>query len=513
MLTLVFGDAEEYISKINARVDAWYLDGFAPSNNADMWTDEIFKSIACTAILGTTFSTFTAAGIVRRGLQKAGFNVEKVKGFGKKREMLRGEFNEERPHRSSAPWFDLPQRENKAAKHAVVVGSGIAGITTAYALAKRGWTVDVVEKNNAIAQGGTGNPQGVVMPRISLGESVGREFYDAAFLKTLRELKALNLKFQDLKWRPCGVLQLPSSERIKKQIDKLDYVPELVRAVSSKEASELSGVKLNETALHFPSSGWINPLDLCEQLLSGAGDSIRLHTGIDVKSMECIDGMWELKASNNNLVARSGVLVLANAAAAKDFSQTSFLPLENARGQLSLVSSNDESNKLSCVICHYGYILPQINSKHLIGASFIAGDNCLEPRENEDNENVSQLNKALPNLFEKSIRVETSRVSMRATTVDRLPIIGLVPDEKFFTENYQDLHKGKLASKYPSAKYVEGLYVNVGHGARGLTSSFLAAEVIASQLNDEPLAVSKSVSQALSPSRFIIRKFKKNMLN
>lgn len=511
VLTLIFGDAEESLPHIHANVDAWYLDGFAPGKNEDMWTAEVFKQIARTGRAATTFSTFTAAGIVRRGLQEVGFDVEKVKGFGNKREMLRGVLTQKHENKSRTPWFDLPSTEKKpkGRNHAVVVGAGIAGITTACSLVKRGWTVEMIERHEAIAQGGSGNPQGIVMPRISLGGSAEREFYDTAFFKTLRELEQLKQKHPELEWQQGGVLQLASSERIRKQIDRLDCAPELAQTLSAKAASEIAGVEVKTQALYFPQAGWIDPVQLCKLLLKDAGANISLHTDIEIGSIQYVDGVWELREENQTLITKSDTVILANASVANQFTQTSFLPLDYARGQISIIPSTSNSRKLVCAICHDGYILPESNGEHVIGASFIRGDDSAEPRSEEDRENISQLRKSLPGLFAEDISIVNSRAAMRATTTDRLPLIGPVADEKFFTDNYHDLHKGKPAPKYVSARYLDGLYVNAGHGARGLTSAFLAAEVIASQLNEEPLAVSDSTWQALSPSRFKIRQYRK----
>ena len=511
VLTLVFGDAEQVLPQLHARVDAWYLDGFAPDKNPGMWTPVVFNQIARLSKAGTTFSTFTAAGLVRRGLQEAGFDVEKVKGFGKKREMLRGGLTQEVEAKSKTPWFTLPSSRPKAAnsKHAVVIGAGVAGIATAWSLAKRGWMVDIIERLDAVAQGGSGNPQGIVMPRISLGGSAEREFYDTAFFKTLRELFRLKEKYPELNWQQGGVLQLASSDRIRKQIQKLDSVPDLVQALSAEQASEIAGVEIEAQALYFPQAGWINPVQLCHLLLKEAGESISLHTNTDVSSIHYADGAWQLLDENQSIIIHSDVVILANAGAACKFSQTAFLPLEHARGQISLIPASAHSKQLHCAICHDGYILPETHGEHVIGASFIAGDDSTDLRSEEDVENVRQLQESLPGLFGNEIPVSTSRAALRATTADRLPLLGPVADEKFFTDNYHDLHKGKPASRYPNAKYLDGLYVNTGHGARGLTSAFLSAEIIASQLNHEPLVVSESIWQALCPSRFQIRSYRK----
>jgi tRNA 5-methylaminomethyl-2-thiouridine biosynthesis bifunctional protein len=511
VLILIFGDAGEILPRIHARVDAWYLDGFAPDKNPDMWTAAVFNQVARLGKAGTTFSTFTAAGIVRRGLQEAGFEVEKVKGFGKKREMLRGVLTKQIEAKSPAPWFALPNAEGKSenSKHAVVIGAGIAGITTAWSLAKRGWKVDIIERDDAIAQGGSGNPLGIVMPRISLGDSDEREFYDTAFFKTLRELARLKQQYPELDWQQGGVLQLACSERISRQIEKLDCVSELAQAVSAEQASEIAGVEIETGALYFPQAGWIDPVQLCQLLLMDAGDNISLHTSTDVASIQYADGGWQLLDAAQSLIVHADTVILANASAASQFPQTAFLPLEAARGQVSLIPATAHSRQLRCTICHEGYILPESHGEHVIGASFLAGDSSTEPRRAEDVENIHQLQRALPRLFTNETPVVNSRAALRATTADRLPLLGPLPEETFFADNYHDLHQGKPASTYPPAEYLDGLYVNAGHGARGLTSAFLSAEVIASQLNHEPLAVAETTWQALSPVRFQIRKFRK----
>lgn len=89
-LILVFDDINDSLPRLQANVDCWFLDGFKPSSNPDMWSETVFKNIARTSSKGASFATFTAAGFVKRALEECGFNVQKSKGFGRKREMLIG---------------------------------------------------------------------------------------------------------------------------------------------------------------------------------------------------------------------------------------------------------------------------------------------------------------------------------------------------------------------------------------------------------------------------------------
>jgi tRNA U34 5-methylaminomethyl-2-thiouridine-forming methyltransferase MnmC len=89
-LTVVCGSALNGISAFGPEFDAWYLDGFAPSRNPDMWSPEIMAALYEKTLPGGSFATYAAAGFVRRNLAAAGFVVERRKGFAGKREMLCG---------------------------------------------------------------------------------------------------------------------------------------------------------------------------------------------------------------------------------------------------------------------------------------------------------------------------------------------------------------------------------------------------------------------------------------
>lgn len=91
-LTLLVGDSLNMLQNFEARVDAWYLDGFSPRTNPDMWTNILFQNFARLSNKGARLATYTAAGFVWRGLEAAGFKLKKYKGFSKKRDCLRGYF-------------------------------------------------------------------------------------------------------------------------------------------------------------------------------------------------------------------------------------------------------------------------------------------------------------------------------------------------------------------------------------------------------------------------------------
>lgn len=140
-LTLLIGDVNEALPKLKGVVDAWFLDGFSPAKNPDMWQTSLFKEMAKHSHAETTFATFTSAGEVRRGLQSANFEVLKAPGFGKKREMLFGQYQGAANNK----------QEEVNSKTVIVIGGGLAGAASAEAMARRGYQVMLIERHSALA--------------------------------------------------------------------------------------------------------------------------------------------------------------------------------------------------------------------------------------------------------------------------------------------------------------------------------------------------------------------------
>ncbi|MDH5472933.1 MAG: bifunctional tRNA (5-methylaminomethyl-2-thiouridine)(34)-methyltransferase MnmD/FAD-dependent 5-carboxymethylaminomethyl-2-thiouridine(34) oxidoreductase MnmC [Gammaproteobacteria bacterium] len=507
-LVLMLGDVETLLSQMNASVDAWYLDGFAPGKNPDMWSKQVFQQIAAHSHPDTRFSTYTAVGDVRRGLRDCGFDVSRVAGFGEKREMLTGVMTAPQRPKTTMPWFYPPHEKSKA-KRVAVVGAGIAGVMTAWSLANRGWQVMLIEKHASLAQEGSGNPLGVLMPRITLDQSVEGEFYASAFFVMVNLLNQIKRADDSFSWQQQGVLQLASSERIKKQIQKIDLPDDYVCAVSAQQASDICGLDIATEALYFKQAGWFRPEDLCQRLLAMQVGNIQLHSHTEVTRLSHDQSDWQIMCADHK-VFNVDAVVLATASQVSDFQQTEFLELQTARGQISYLPSVQQSRKLKCAVCYDGYILPSTDEQHVVGATFEPDISSLEMSLDGHVKNLESCNQWMNNLFPNiDITAVQGRTGLRATTTDRMPIVGAVPDLEFYQAEYHDLYKGRAENVYPEARYLPGLYVNVGHGARGLTSSLLCAEIIAAELNAEPVCVSNNVQYALHPARSVIKKYKK----
>lgn len=509
-LQLLQGDVEDMLAQLSASVDVWYLDGFAPDKNPDMWSEKVFERIASLSHESSRFSTYTAAGFVRRGLQAVGFDVNKVKGFGRKREMLSGNVANKQNRASTAPWFQLPVNDS-AGKHVAIIGAGIAGVTTARALANQGWQVELIDKHSSIVAEASGNPLGVIMPRLGLDDSVETQLYTQAYFTALHELSQIikHSMSAQTSWMQTGVLQLASSARIKKHIEHINCNEELARVLDADQASRISGLKINNSALYYPEAGYLSPESLCENILEQSANNIHLKLNSAIKKLMRNNDEWMLFDQNDRLVSQVDTVVLTNAAAVNQIQQTQWLQLQCVRGQISYLSANQSSQLIKLPVCYDGYVLPEHDGRHILGATFVPDDCSTSIKKEEHQKNLEDINAWFPEMFKVDASSVKGRAATRAVSADRMPVVGPVADVMFYQQAYGDLSKGKPAFKYPVAEYFTGLYVNVAHGARGLTTSFLCADMIAAQINNLPLSVTEKLYHALHPSRFIIRNLKK----
>src|SRR5690606_24331682 len=199
-LTLFLGNAADGLAQVVARADAFYLDGFAPAKNPDLWSARIFHLLARLAAPGATLASWSVAGSVREGLRRAGFELDKVRGFGGKWQMLRGGLA-----RSASD--DAPP-DGPTAGHALVIGAGIAGCTLAERLTERGWRIDLVDAAAAPGQGASGNLAGVLRPLPSLDDNRMSRLTRAGSLYGWRNIANLAARGFPVRADACGVLHL-----------------------------------------------------------------------------------------------------------------------------------------------------------------------------------------------------------------------------------------------------------------------------------------------------------------
>jgi tRNA 5-methylaminomethyl-2-thiouridine biosynthesis bifunctional protein len=507
-LTLIIGDALDALPLMDARIDAWFLDGFSPSKNPDMWSPALFNAMAGLSAPG---ATFTCAGFVRRGLKAAGFEVTKTAGFGSKREMSRGTLATAAARAWTAPWYARPAVTAKQ-RCALVLGGGLAGASAAYSLAIRGWSVTLIERNHALAQEASGNAQGILYAKFSAHRPLLTQFSMSGYLYSLRLLQQLLPQGGD-GWHPCGVLQLPvdDTERAKQQ-DLLDsgFACQLIQAVDQQQASQLAGLDLPQGGLFFPHGGWLRPGALVSAMCAHPEIQVRTCASVLELDYNASDGHW-VALGESGPIAFGEVAILAGASDSASFDSTCHLPLKKVRGQISSLAATPRSRALQTVVCQQGYIAPASHDQHCLGASFVFNADQLDLSAQEHRSNLEMLRHGMPAIYQAmdgdSLDPEhlDGRAAFRCVSPDYLPLAGPIASANEFVQCYQDLSRDASLQPNNAAPLVPGLYISAAHGSRGLISAPLCGEILAAEINGETAPLDRKLMEALHPSRFLRR--------
>ncbi|MGO4367985.1 bifunctional tRNA (5-methylaminomethyl-2-thiouridine)(34)-methyltransferase MnmD/FAD-dependent 5-carboxymethylaminomethyl-2-thiouridine(34) oxidoreductase MnmC [Pseudomonas sp. PAB10] len=510
-LTLLIGDVLDQLPQLDAQIDAWFLDGFAPAKNPDMWTAELFAELARLSAPGSTISTFTSTGWVRRLLNAAGFKMRRTPGIGHKWEILRGEFvgwPQETPAPATAkPWFARPNQLS-GERRALVIGAGLAGCASAASLAARGWQVSLLERHADLAQEASGNPQGVLYLKLSAHGTALSQLIVSGFGHTRRLLEHLQ---RGVDWDDCGVLQLAfNAKEAERQAQLAAAFPaDLLHLLDQPHAQAQAGIELAHGGLFYPEGGWVHPPALCQWQASPP--NVQLLTHRDVLELRKVDDQWQAW-DGETLLASAPVVVLAGAAEIKRFAHSAELPLKRIRGQITRLAQTAESRCLATVVCAEGYVAPARLGEHTLGASFDFKSDDLTPTTAEHLGNLELLEEVssdlVTRLHARQLDPEQlqGRAAFRCTSPDYLPIVGPLADSQAFAQAYAALSKDARQVPDIVCPWLDGLYVNSGHGSRGLITAPLSGELLAAWLDNEPLPLPRSVAEACHPNRFALRK-------
>lgn len=464
-LTLMFGESATLWRTGPKRVDAWFLDGFAPARNPEMWSEDLFQTLAARSRPGASVATFTAAGSVRRGLANAGFQVERLEGFGDKR------------HRLSArrPGAWIPQRTRSG--QVVIVGAGFAGCTTARALAERGWSVKLVDP--ALAGAVPASLAAVLYTSASHHLNAQNRFYLGALLHARRWLHRHGFPRHESEGRLDGVVQHLTdprvAEKMRKAMNSGAWPPELLAPAG-------------EGRVHIEGAGSLRPQAWCRFLL----DHPRIATSADrVTSIDSGDAARAVLSSGHTL--EGDALVLCTSGATRGFEGLGWLPLRIVRGQVTFCRATAASLKWKEAHCHAGYLTPAFGGVHSIGATF--DHQRAEPVTDsaDNNLNLAELERNLPELWRalggKNIEVVGQHAGLRCQPADPLPLVGPRPQP--------DRNPHTLDRR---------VWLNIAHGSKGLTHTPLCADLIADRLSGHPAATDLEIVASLAPERFIERR-------
>ncbi len=452
-LTLIFDDIKEALPRIEAQVDCWFLDGFSPAKNPDMWREDVFKEMARLSKNQTSYATFTAAGHVRRGLSSAGFSVQKEQGYGYKSDMISGTYlGDNKVHKTPL----------KPGARIAIIGGGLAGTSCAYVLKQYGYEPVIYEASDSLASGASGNKFGLYNPRFSKLRDDLSDFFAPAYAQFIRVAKQAG---KPIDYTPCGALHLmnaPDKEaRLKSMKKHWSWHQDHVEILSASAASEMAGITIDCEALYLPDSGYVSPEKLCDYYAR----DVEIHLKTKITDLS---------------VLKEEAVILTCGAAVQNFDALSWLSIETIRGQVSIFSESEKTKSLKTTLCYGGYLLPSANGTHITGSTFEKWIEHTEVTEENHQDNISTLKGNITVLKNEDFIVQSGRAGLRAATNDRFPVVGAVPNQ-------------------------ENIYVSAAFGSHGLVGSIASAHYIVDLLRSGPLSLPSKTAKALSPQRFLDR--------
>ena len=519
-LDLWFGDIAENLPQLgdymNGKIDAWFLDGFAPSKNPDMWNEQLYQQMFRFTKPQGTFATFTAASAVRKGLENTGFNIKKRKGFGKKRECLSGQKTHEKLTALSTPWFhSQPANLNK--QDIAIIGGGIASLCTAISLIKRGAKITIYCEDEQTALNASGNKQGAFYPQLSDDNERNIRFYIHAFAYGHQFLQWAIQQQIEFEHEFCGVALCAYNEKTESKLNKiteLNLPSDLYQSLNQTELSEKVGLPLPFRGGFIPQGAWLAPRQLVQHafaFLEKQGSQIK--TSQKVTALSQTEHGWQIKTAENETFYHE-VVVLANGHKLAEFEETQKLPLYPVRGQVSQIPTSENLLKLKTVLCYDGYLTPvdQAKTSHCIGASHVRDNATREFSLTEQQENQQKIQQNIPEEWTKEVDTSgnLARIGVRCSVRDLTPMMGAVPHFSAQQTQYQNLFNLRRRKQpIEQAENYPNLYLIGALGSRGLTSAPFLGETLASLIYGEPLPMSEDLIHNLMPNRSWVRRWLK----
>ncbi len=526
-LLLVLGDAVERLRDLVASVDAFYLDGFAPARNPQMWEPGIFKALARLAAPGATAATWSAARAVRDGLQQAGFTWRAGEGTGGKRHVTLARFEPRAPMRKP-----VARTGARGVGRVAIVGGGLAGAACARALAHEGVRCTVFDRHAQPAGAASGNVAGLFHGVFHPDDGMHARAHRAA---ALAAAPACARAIADgVPGRCDGLVRLTPEHAepaaLIAALDRSGLPSGYLQAWSAAQVQAAGGPAC--AAWFYPGGGWIAPAQLVRWWLDG--DGIEWRGADAVARLERRADTWHLFDTSGRELAAVDAVVFANAgdattlwsratdAAGRSLAADAdwIAPLASMRGQVSIVAAGTPGLRAPALpITGSGYALTLPDGDVMCGATTTADDPDADVRLADHAHNLRQLAAVTGSRLEvpapewlatadddqhvAAVLVARGqlhgRVGWRATAADRLPLIGAVPAQ---------LAQGAAALPDQPRHWprVPGLFVASGFGSRGLTWAPLAGRLVAAWITDAPYPLAADLVDALDPARFATRK-------
>lgn len=496
-LTLAWGDARLLAPRLGLGFDALYLDGFAPTRNPQMWEPALLKALTRLARPGATAATWSMATSVREALVAGGFAVESRPGSGRDPEMTAAIYSPRWRSRRFAP----PQAY-AGERRVAVIGAGLAGAHVAAEFGARGWRVEVFEAGPVAGAGASALAWGLLHPQISADDNVLARLTRAGFFADLHALE------RSENFQRVGVLQIADSEgeflqwRDAKRPFALpgDYA----RLLDVEAAARHAGLRPRRGGWWFPGGGLVAAGRWCRERIEASGARVRIQT--QVAELRPTESGWRLLDDAGRTLDEVAVVVVANAWAAPRLLGLAHAPVRPVRGRISLLGDEDLAG-LNCGMTGDGYAVRGGDGWAGVGASYelpLPGEDW--PGDvAADTIHAGNLNR-LARLFEPVPEVIPTGFydGIRAVTKDRLPLVGPIADEAAALARPE--LRGARLIEVPRKS---GLYGLFGLGSRGLSLGLIGAQLLAAQVEGEPLPLESELADALDPARFLLTRLRR----
>ncbi len=343
-----------------------------------------------------------------------------------------------------------------------IIGAGLAGTACAYILKQAGLNPEIYEAGADIALGASGNALGLINPRLSAHRSPESDYFTSAFASGVRLFDSIA---PEIDWHKCGALHLmiddKKDKRFPQTAENWGWPADEMCMVNANEASVIAGIPLKLDALYLKSSGHVNPQKLCRLYAR----NIKTHMNTRIENLADI---------------KADITILACANGLANFSQTSWIPMQSVRGQITQMRAPPSSliRNLRCNLGYGGYCSPpDQDGNFTLGATFQRWLDHTELMDEDDRDNIAGLARAT-GIETRHLEMTGRRAALRASSKDHFPIAGRLPGHN-------------------------NIYISAAHGSHGIISSLAAAILIKDMILEYPLSQSKFTVNALKPSRFM----------
>lgn len=385
-------------------------------------------------------------------------------------------------------------------KNIVIIGAGITGCSLAHFLANTGWDVTLLESQDDIASGGSGNPVAAIYPKFMLNDKAYNDFMLKSFMFTTAWIDKLGLNKDDYRFDGAiEILEEAYSHKLEINLSGGSVDQEKILTLIDKPILKKYLMNQDLSGLLFHRGGWVNPIALCRHLVNHS--NIKILTNQKIISIEKLNNEWTLKTKDQKIF-KSDHVAICNAAYLNQFDLTQHLHTDAFRGQINWVNST-LFQMPSIVICDEGYLAPLMQNKHIFGATYGMNDFNKDLRLSDTKKNIASIKKIHREFHNYCLAQKTisGRVSWRASTKDRKPYVGRV----FNNELFKKMRVRELAQT-DQLPWLDNLYVASGFGSRGFTFAPYCTFVLANLINKNLSKDDKETLNYTNPERYRLKK-------